>query len=178
MAEAITIVRPYAVAAFRLAKQNNALTKWSEMLSFAAAVAADEQMRAYIDNPKVTAAELEQMFLSICDKRLDESGANLIKLLGEYGRLALLPEVAKAFEVLKAEDEGVLEAEITAAAKPADSAVKTLVKRLETRFGKKIEASVKVDPEIIGGIKIVIGDTVIDASVRGQLQELAYTLKS
>jgi len=178
MAEAITIVRPYAVAAFRLAKEKKALTKWSEMLSFAAAVAADEQMKAFIDDPKVTAAELEKMFLTICDKKLDESGVNLIKLLGEYGRLALLPEVALAFEELKAEDEGVLEAEITAAAKPTDSAIKALVKRLESKFGKKIEASVKVDPELIGGIKIVIGDTVIDASVRGQLQELAYTLKS
>jgi F-type H+-transporting ATPase subunit delta len=178
MAEAITIVRPYAVAAFRLAKEKKALTKWSEMLSFAAAVAADQQMKAFIDDPKVTAAELEKMFLTICDKKLDESGVNLIKLLGEYGRLALLPEVAQAFEELKAEDEGVLEAEITAAAKPTDSAIKALVKRLEAKFGKKIEASVKVDPELIGGIKIVIGDTVIDASVRGQLQELAYTLKS
>jgi F-type H+-transporting ATPase subunit delta len=178
MAEAITIVRPYAVAAFRLAKEKKALTKWSEMLSFAAAVAADEQMKAFIDDPKVTAAELEKMFLTICDKKLDESGVNLIKLLGEYGRLALLPEVALVFEELKAEDEGVLEAEITAAAKPTDSAIKALVKRLESKFGKKIEASVKVDPELIGGIKIVIGDTVIDASVRGQLQELAYTLKS
>ncbi len=178
MAEAITIVRPYAVAAFRLAKEKKALAKWSEMLSFAAAVAADAQMKTLIDDPKVTTAELEKMFLAICDKKLDESVVNLIKLLGEYGRLALLPEVAQAFEELKAEDEGVLEAEITAAAKPADSAVKALVKRLETKFGKKIEASVKVDPELIGGIKIVIGDTVIDASVRGQLQELAYTLKS
>lgn len=178
MAEAITIVRPYAVAAFRLAKEKKALAKWSEMLSFAAAVAADAQMKTLIDDPKVTSAELEKMFLAICDKKLDESGVNLIKLLSEYGRLALLPEVALAFEELKAEDEGVLEAEITAAAKPADSAVKALVKRLETKFGKKIEASVKVDPELIGGIKIVIGDTVIDASVRGQLQELAYTLKS
>ena len=177
MAEAITIVRPYAVAAFRLAKEQKALTKWSEMLNFAAAVAADSQMKSYIEDPKVTSEALEKMFLAICDKKLDAAGVNLIKLLGEYGRLALLPEVAAAFEELKAEDEGVLEAEI-AAAKPADSAVKDLVKRLESRFGKKIEASVKIDPELIGGVKIVIGDTVIDASVRGQLQELAYTLKS
>lgn len=178
MAEAITIVRPYAVAAFRLAKEQKALTKWSEMLNFAAAVAADSQMKSYIEDPKVTSEALEKMFLAICDKKLDAAGVNLIKLLGEYGRLALLPEVAAAFEELKAEDEGVLEAEITAAAQPADSAVKDLVKRLESRFGKKIEASVKIDPELIGGVKIVIGDTVIDASVRGQLQELAYTLKS
>jgi F-type H+-transporting ATPase subunit delta len=178
MAEAITIVRPYAVAAFRLAKEQGSLAKWSEMLSFAAAVASDPQMQAFIEDPKVTSETLEKMFLSVCDKKLDEAGINLVKLLVEYGRLALLPEVAAAFEELKAEDEGVLEAEITAAAEPADSAVKELVKRLESKFGKKIEASVKIDPELIGGVKIVIGDTVIDASVHGQLQELAYTLKS
>jgi len=178
MADAITIVRPYAVAAFRLAKEQKALAKWSEMLGYAAAVAADPQMKAVIDNPKVVASDLEKLFLSVCEKKLDKASENMIKLLVEYGRLALLPEVATAFEELKAQDEGVLEAEITAAAKPSDGEVKALVKRLEGKFGKKIEASVKVDPEIIGGIKIVIGDTVIDASVRGQLQEMAYALKS
>jgi len=178
MADAITIVRPYAVAAFRLAKEQKALVKWSEMLGYAAAVAADPQMKAVIDNPKVVASDLEKLFLSVCEKKLDKASENMIKLLVEYGRLALLPEVATAFEELKAQDEGVLEAEITAAAKPSDGEVKALVKRLEGKFGKKIEASVKVDPEIIGGIKIVIGDTVIDASVRGQLQEMAYALKS
>jgi F-type H+-transporting ATPase subunit delta len=177
MADAITIVRPYAVATFRLAKEQKELAHWSTMLGFAAAVAADPQMKAAIDNPKVVASDLERLFLSVCGKQLDKAGENLVKLLVEYGRLALLPEVAIAFEELKAQDEGVLEAEITAAAKPSDSEIKALMKRLEAKFGKKIEASVKVDPEIIGGIKIVIGDTVIDASVRGQLQELAYALK-
>lgn len=178
MAEAITIVRPYAVAAFRLAKEQNSLAHWSEMLGYASAIASDAQMKAVIDDPKVIASDLERLFLSLCEKQLDKAGENLIKLLVEYGRLALLPEVAQAFEELKALDEGVLEAEITAAVQPSDSEIKALVKRLETKFGKKIETSVKVDPEIIGGIKIVIGDTVIDASVRGQLQELAYALKA
>lgn len=178
MAEAITIVRPYAVAAFRLAKEQNSLAHWSEMLGYASAIASDPQMKAVIDNPKMVASDLERLFLSLCEKKLDKAGENLVKLLVEYGRLALLPEVAQAFEELKALDEGVLEAEITAAAQPSDGEIKALVKRLEAKFGKKIETSVKVDPEIIGGIKIVIGDTVIDASVRGQLQEMAYALKA
>lgn len=178
MAEVVTIVRPYAVAAFKLAKEKNALAGWSEMLGFAAAVAADPRMQSYIENPETSAAELEKTFLSIVGDKLDEAGKNLIKLLVEYGRLAMLPDVAAAFEELKAQDEGVLEAEITAAATPTEAEVNALVKRLESKFGKKIEAKVKVDPEIIGGVKILVGDTVIDASVRGQLQELAYTLKS
>lgn len=177
MAEAITIARPYAVAVYRLAKEKNALADWSHTLNLAATIAADEQMRAFIDNPKVVAADLESVFLSIAGDKLNDAGQSLIKLLVEYGRLAILPEIAAAFEDLKAQDEGVLDAEITAASQPSDADVAAVVKRLEARFGKKIEASVKVDPEIIGGIKIVVGDTVIDASVRGQLQELAYTLK-
>ena len=177
MAEAITIARPYAVAVFRLAKEKNALAKWSEMLGFAAAVAQDAQMRALIDDPKLASSDIERMFLSVCGDKLDETGINLIKLLVEYGRLALVPEVALAFETLKAQDEGSLDAEITSAAKLSDAEVKTLVTQLQTKFGKKVDATVKVDADIIGGIKIVVGDTVIDASVRGRLQELAYTLK-
>lgn len=177
MAEVVTIVRPYAVAAFKLAKEKNALAHWSEMLGFAAAIAADATMQAYIENPEVTSVQLENAFLAIAGDRLDEAGKNMIRLLVEYDRLGLLPSLAAAYEELKAADEGVLEAEITAAAKPSDAQVGALVKRLESKFGKKIEASVKVDPEIIGGVKIIVGDTVIDASVRGQLQDLAYTLK-
>ena len=176
MAEVVTIARPYAVAAYRLAKEKNALDNWSSMLGFAASVVTDAQMQAYIDDPKVVSSDLERVFLSICGDKLNEAGANLVKLLVEYGRLSILPDIAAAFEELKAQEEGVLEAEITAASKPKDAEVKALVKRLEEKFGKKIEASVKVDPELIGGIKILVGDTVIDASVKGQLQQLAYTL--
>jgi F-type H+-transporting ATPase subunit delta len=90
----------------------------------------------------------------------------------------LFCQLFQAFEELKAQDEGTLDAQIIAAAKPSAAETKDLVKRLEAKFGKKIEASVSVDPEIIGGIKIIVGDTVIDASVQGQLQNLAYTLSA
>ena len=177
MAEAVTIARPYAVAVFRLAKEKNALAKWSEMLALTSALAADVQMRTIIEDPKLASADVERMFLSVCGDKLDVSGQNMVKLLVEYGRLALLPEIAALFEEQKAQDEGTLDAEITAAAKLDVAQVKTLVAQLQAKFGKKVEATVNVDPEIIGGIKIVVGDTVIDASVRGRLQELAYTLK-
>ena len=87
-----------------------------------------------------------------------------------------MPAISEAFEALKAQDEGTLEANIIAASKPSAAEVKGLVKRLEAKFGKKVEATVSVDEEIIGGFKIIVGDTVIDASVKGQLQNLAYTL--
>lgn len=177
MAEAVTIARPYAVAVFRLAKERNALAKWSEMLALAGAIIADPQMQSVLDDPKFVAADIERLVLSICGDKLDESCVNLIKLLVEYDRLVMLPEIGRIYEELKAQEEGSLDAEITAAIPLSDAQVKTLVGQLQAKFGKKVEASVKVEPEILGGIKIVVGDTVIDASVRGRLQELAYTLK-
>jgi F-type H+-transporting ATPase subunit delta len=178
MAEISTIARPYAVAAYKLAKEKKALAQWSEMLSFATAVANDVNMQAYIQDPKVVSADLEAAFLKVCGDKLNEHGQNLVKVLVEYGRLAILPAIAEAFEDLKAQEEGTLEAQIIASAKPSAAETKDLVKRLEAKFGKKIEATVSVDPEMIGGFKIIVGDTVIDASVRGQLQNLAYSLSA
>ena len=176
MAEISTIARPYAVAAYKLGKEQKALAKWSEMLGFATQVVNDAKMQAYINNPKVVASDLQITFLKVCGDKLNENAQNLIKILVEYGRLSVLPAITAAFEELKAQDEGVLEAQIIAAAKPSAAEIKDLVVRLETKFGKKVEATASVDPEIIGGIKIIVGDTVIDASVKGQLQNLTYAL--
>lgn len=178
MAEISTIARPYAVAAYKLGREQKSLAKWSEMLGFATAVSNDAQMQAYIQNPKVISSELQIAFLKVCGDKLNEQGQNLIKVLVEYGRLSILPAITEAFESLKALDEGTLEAQIVAAAQPSEAEIKDLVQRLEAKFGKKIEANVSVDSELIGGIKIIVGDTVIDASVKGQLQNLAYTLSA
>lgn len=176
MAELSTIARPYAVAAYKLGKEQKALAKWSEMLGFATQVASDAKMQAYINDPNVVADDLQAAFLKVCGNKLNENAQNLIKVLVEYGRLSILPAINEAFEALKAQDEGTLQANIIAASKPSDKEVKDLVKRLEAKFSKKIEASVTVDAELIGGFKIIVGDTVIDSSVKGQLQNLAYTL--
>ena len=178
MAEISTIARPYAVAAYKLGKQQKALAKWSDMLGFATQIANDAQMHAYINDPKVVASDLQATFLKVCGDKLNENAQNLIKVLVEYGRLSILPAITTAFEELKAQDEGVLEAQIIAASKLSAAETKELVARLEAKFGKKIEATVSVDAEIIGGIKIIVGDTVIDASVKNQLQNLAYTLSA
>lgn len=177
MAEAITIARPYATAVFRLAKEKNALAEWSEQLGLLAGITSNVEISALIDDPKLGSTELEKIMLSICEGKLNAEATNLVKLMAQNDRLTIMPDVAEAFEALKAQDEARLEALLTAAEKPSDEQVQMLVKQLEARFGKKIEAQVEIDPELIGGIKIVVGDTVIDASVRGQLQELAYTLK-
>ena len=176
MAEISTIARPYAVAAYKLGKETKSLAKWSEMLAFAATVANDAQMQAYVQNPKVVASDLQATFLKVCGDKLNEQGQNLIRVLVEYNRMSILPAIASAFEALKAQDEGTLDAQIIAASKPTGAEINDLLKRLEAKFGKKIEADVTIDAELIGGFKIIVGDTVIDSSVKGQLQNLAYTL--
>jgi len=178
MAEISTITRPYAVAAYNLAKEKKALKEWSEMLRFLAQVSQDERMHTFINDSKVSDEDREKSFIKISAKRLNQYGENLIKLLIEYKRLNLLPEISAAFEVLKATDEGILEAEIIVASKPIDKEVNTLVQSLEKKFNKKIDAKVTIDEAIIGGTKIIVGDTVIDASIREQLTNLAYALKA
>jgi F-type H+-transporting ATPase subunit delta len=177
MAEDITIARPYAEAVFRLAKQGNALTEWAGMLNLASGVAADAQVVKLISDPNVSGAQLETLFLSVCGKQLNEQATNMVKLLIENGRLQLLPQIAALFENLKAEQEGVLEASIASAFAMDDMQTKELVKHLEFRFKRKIAASVTVDPELIGGVMVVAGDEVFDASVRGKLETMAAALK-
>ena len=176
MAEISTIARPYAVAAYKLGKETKSLAKWSEMLGFATQVSKDTQMQAYINDPNIIAADLQKTFLQVCGDKLNEQGQNLIKVLVEYNRMSILPAVSSAFEALKSQDEGSLNAQIVAASIPTDAEISDLLKRLEAKFGKKIEANVTIDADLIGGFKIIVGDTVIDSSVKSQLQNLAYTL--
>ncbi|HEV8646234.1 MAG TPA: F0F1 ATP synthase subunit delta [Burkholderiales bacterium] len=176
MAELATIARPYAEAVFRLAKEGNALAAWSEKLAFIAAVYQDPQMQAAIGNPKVTANDVERLMLAICGERIDGADCNLIPLLVRNRRLTVLPEIREQFEKLKLEDEGKLDAKISSAYALDDVQRNQVVNLLSSRFKRKINATVTVDPELIGGIKVEIGDKVWDASVRGRLQTMAVTL--
>lgn len=175
--EIVTIARPYAEAVYRLASQNAALTEWSRMLEAASAVASDATMVDAISNPRLTRENLEQIFLAVMGKALNEEGKNLVCLLIENGRLALLPVIAEEFEKLMAEQSGQVEAEIASAFPLSDAQVKEMVGMLEKRFSRKVTVQVSVDPELIGGVKINAGDVVIDASVRGQLNNMTFALK-
>jgi F-type H+-transporting ATPase subunit delta len=178
MAEISTIARPYAVAIFNLAKEENALSEWSDMLSLMSGIIENDDINSFINDSKVLDTDREKLILNICGDKINASGQNLIKLLVEYKRLSILSEIALLFEELKAKDEGVIEAEIIMADQPDKKMVENLLKSLEKRFNKKIEGKVVIDKSIVGGTKIIVGDTVIDASVRGQLDNLAYTLKA
>ncbi|MEW6314217.1 MAG: F0F1 ATP synthase subunit delta [Pseudomonadota bacterium] len=176
MAEIVTIARPYAEAVFRLAKQRNQLAAWSDMLALAAAVVADERVAARVVDPNVTGAQAEALFLGICGDKLDDAGKNMIKVLVQNDRLTLLPQIAQLYNELRAQAEGVLDANITSAFPLNDDQVKQLVGKLEAKYKRKINPQVQVDKALIGGVKIEIGDEVLDASVRGKLQEMAFAL--
>ena len=178
MAEPLTVARPYAEAAFAIARDGNALPVWSEMLKVADNVASDPRMHSALDNPKLSAVEKESLFLSVCGEGLNADARSFIRVLVEADRIGLLPEIRQVFGVLKDDADGVARAHITSAFAVSEGELAALKSSLEKRFGKKIETTVSVDPELIGGATIVVGDTVIDGSVRGELQAMATHLRT
>jgi F-type H+-transporting ATPase subunit delta len=175
MAENVTIARPYAEAVFALADQGGALERWSRTLAVMAAVAANPDLRAAIANPKLSANQVYGLFAGACGDLASEA-QNLAHVLIENGRLALLPEIRDIYEDLKNEREGVMDAVITSAFPLARGELATLVAELERRFKRKVNAHVQVDAELIGGVRMQVGDEVIDGSVRGKLAAMAVAL--
>ena len=176
MAESVTIARPYAEALFRVAKESGALAKWSEQIALLGQVAANPEARAAIGDPNVAAAQLVDFFKSACGTAVDAELSNFIQLLSNNDRLGLLPEIAALYENYKQAEEGTKQAEIISAFPLDDNQVKALVPQLEAVFKTKLETKVAVDPELIGGIKVIVGDQMLDASVRGKLNAMATAL--
>lgn len=172
----VTIARPYAEAAFRLARDKHAVAAWSEMLALAASVAADPRIASLTGNPQVSREQLGKIVLGVCGDKVSADGRNFLLLLVENGRLGVLPEIRELFEDLRREHEGVLEVEVTSAYPMDDSQLAQLRQKLQAKYGRQVQASVSVDPELIGGVRVKIGDEVLDASVRGKLQGMASAL--
>jgi F-type H+-transporting ATPase subunit delta len=177
MAEVTTIARPYAEALFRLADQGNALSAWSATLGEMARVAANADVQLIIKNPGITAKQLADLFLSLCKEVTGEPARNFVALLVENGRLGLLPNIRDQYETLKDQREGVVEAEIVSAFPLDDAQRASLVADLERKFSRKVQAAVSIDRALIGGVRIVVGDEVIDASVQAKLANMAVALK-
>src|SRR5258705_4327513 len=176
MAEPTTVARPYAEAAFKLAESSGALAKWAEMLAALATVSRDQRVRAAVGDPNLSDAKVAGLFISILS--LSGEGENFIRVLAQNGRLDLLPEIRTQFHALRNEREGVIEAEVISAFELSGAQLADLVQRLEKKTGKKIKAKVQLDKELIGGIKVVLGDKVIDGSARARLSALETALKA
>jgi len=176
MAELITLARPYATGVFGHAKEHGQLNKWSDMLAFIVGVYRDPGMQAALANPTLTRAETERLFLSVCGDRIDGVARNLLGLLIRNDRLQALPQVRELFEELKANEECIVDAQVETAFPMSDDELVRLAKKLEARVQRSVRPSVKVVPELIGGVRVQIGDDVWDASVRGQLNSMATAL--
>ena len=178
MAEITTIARPYAEAAFEIARDANALAAWSDMLAFAAGVVRDPKVAAALDNPRLGAPQKQTLLLDVAGDRLSEEGRNFVRVLVDADRVTLLPEIAGLFDALKDGAEGTAKAEIESAFPLDDTQLAELRGALERRFGKRVEPTVRVNPELIGGARVTVGDSVIDGSVQAKLSALRTGLRA
>jgi F-type H+-transporting ATPase subunit delta len=178
MAELTTIARPYAEAAFALARDGNALPVWSQMLRLAGAVVADPRMAQALDNPSLDTGAKESLLLSVCGDQLNAQGRSFVRVLIEGDRIGVLPQIQAMFEALKDSADGVAKATIETAFPFEGNELPELTAALEKHFGKRIEATISVNPELIGGARVTVGDTVIDATVQEQLRAMAAQLRA
>jgi F-type H+-transporting ATPase subunit delta len=178
MADKSTIARPYAKAAFQEARDHERLGPWSEALQTAAAVVSDSRVEALLGNPRVTPEELAALVSDTAGPQLDEEGRNFVRTLADNRRLSLLPEISARFDELKGEAEGVVDVTVTSAAPLDESQRSKLAAALERRLGRSVRLQCATDPALIGGAVLRAGDMVIDGSLRGRLERIAYALAS
>lgn len=176
MSELRTLARPYAVAAYRRAKETGATDKWASELSFLSALMADERLQRAVANPKLRREALVKAFLDLCEGHLDGEGRNFARLLIENHRLDLIGEIGQQFDEYRASDEGYIDVDITSAYELSAEEQQKLGGTLDVALGKRARLKVSVDRSLIGGVYIRAGDRVIDASVRGQIERLTKSL--
>lgn len=178
MAELVTIARPYAEAVFRLAKEKGLLSAWSGHLASLAAYIRNADVSTCIADPAPTAAQKADIVKSLLGKSVDGDLANFIQVLATNNRLSVLPEIADFFEDLKSAEEGIKDAVVYSAFPLDDKQARELQPTLEAHFKSKLSLEIKVTPELIGGVKVVVGDQMLDVSVRGKLEAMATALRN
>lgn len=176
MAEVSTVARPYALAAFKQAKQEGKLAEWSDMIALLAKIVRDRQMKGVLASPKVKREQLADLIIDICGDRLSETGANFVRVLAENNRLGYLPEISKIYEIERAESEGRSQVEVRSAFELDEGQKTQISNTMSKKLGTEVTLSVKVDESLIGGVVIRAGDLVIDASLRGRMNRLANSL--
>lgn len=175
MSQALTLARPYARAAFALARDGGAFADWSNALAFAARVAADPRVESLLGNPKLTHADAVTL---LSPDGAGEAFGRFLALLADNRRLPLLPEIAGLYEDLRNEAERVVKAKVTSASALPSAEIETIKAALKKRFGREVEVETAVDASLIGGAVIDAGDVVIDGSLKGKLGRLQAALAS
>ena len=175
MAELATLARPYAEALFQVAVKGD-LRLASNELDALAAVAANPQLRQFADAPSAGDAQVFDVITSVVKTPLSDTSKNLLRTVIDNGRLSVLPEIAAQFHVLVSERSGVSDATVYSAFPIASAQLPVVVATLEKRFKRKLNASVELQPDLIGGIRVVVGDEVLDTSVKARLEQMKAAL--
>ena len=175
MADTATIARPYAEALYQVAR-NGDLATWKRQLDGLALIAGDEGLQQFAASPKSTPAQVFDVISAAAGEALAQGVQNFLRTVIDNGRLSVLPAVVAQFHELVNAASGVSDATIYSAF-PIDAAdLGAVVAALEKRFGRKLQASVKIEPELIGGVRVVVGDEVLDTSVKARLERMKVAL--
>jgi len=174
MAELATIARPYADALFKASAQDlSATATWVNEL---AAIAGNAQLQQFADSPKVTSAQVFDLVAGVAKTALNDHARNFLRTVIENGRLSALPEIASQFRALKNAKSGSSDAVVYSAFPVDGAALAEVAATLEKRFGRKLNVTVELQPELIGGIRVVVGDEVLDTSVKARLEQMKVAL--
>ena len=174
MAELATIARPYAEALFKASSADlNGAAVWVEALQ---EIAKNPQLQQFADNPNITNSQVFDVITGVAKAALPEMAKNFLRTVIENGRLSALPEIAEQFRVLKNAQSGSSDAIVYSAFAIDSAALVELTATLEKRFERKLNVSVQLEPELIGGIRVVVGDEVLDSSVKASLEQMKMAL--
>ena len=177
MSEWTTVARPYAKAAFDFAVESKTIAQWQEMLIFAAEISKNETIKSLLTG-SLAVERLAEIFNGVCGEQLDQQGQNLIMILAENRRLQALPDISNLFNQFKSDFEKEIDVDITSAVKLNEKQQADISKSLEARLARKVKLNCSVDPELIAGVLIKAGDTVIDGSFRNKLNRLSDALQA
>ncbi|MFN8622030.1 MAG: ATP synthase F1 subunit delta [Chloroflexota bacterium] len=170
--------RRYAEAAFEIAERDGSVETWLSAFSAAESLLSEPGLMRLLANPAVPAASRHALLDQVAAGHVEGAPLRLLQLLVARGRIERLPEVAREFRRLYRLREGITQASITSAAPLTESEVSALTERLSGMTGGKVEVSLSVDPELLGGVQVRLGDRLIDGSVRGRLERLRSKLAS
>ncbi|MDP3760524.1 MAG: F0F1 ATP synthase subunit delta [Ramlibacter sp.] len=174
MAELATIARPYAEALFKSSQGDlNGAAQWLDALG---AVADNAQLLQFAGNPKVTDQQVFDVVADVAKAQLPGNARNFLRMVIENGRLAALPEIAVQFRALKNAQSGSSDAVVYSAFPIPAATLGDVAVTLEKRFGRKLNVTVAEDPSLIGGIRVVVGDEVLDTSVKARLEQMKVAL--
>ena len=174
MAELATIARPYAEALFKTAGADLAgAAVWLEEL---AAIASNVQLQQFAGNPSVTAKQTFDVIAGVAKTPLSDAAKNFLRAVIDNGRISVLPEIASQFRALKNARSGSSDAVFYSSFPLDPAALADLTITLEKRFGRQLNLQVELEPELIGGVRVVVGDEVLDTSIKARLEQMKVAL--